>query len=71
MTPLSVRPWTLGRFQALAFAKTWSGKALLPSTEKMWSEYPGPKRSLFKGGFGELGEEGTPNYEPFMLINHN
>ncbi|KAF9502620.1 hypothetical protein BS47DRAFT_1177804, partial [Hydnum rufescens UP504] len=26
----NVRPWTLGRYQSLGFAKTWSGKARLP-----------------------------------------
>ena len=49
----------MGRYQSLAFAKIWSGKARLPSEENMWAEYPGAKRSLFSGAFGSLGEEGT------------
>lgn len=36
-----VEPWDLGSYQALTFAKTWSGKARLPSIAKMWEEYPG------------------------------
>ena len=55
----SVRSWTLGTFQALAFAKTWSGKARLPNEAIRWAMYQGPKRSFFLGNFGSLGEEGV------------
>ncbi|KAF9511431.1 hypothetical protein BS47DRAFT_1486839 [Hydnum rufescens UP504] len=53
----NVRPWTLGRYQSLGFAKTWSGKARLPSQEQMWAEYPGAKSSVTSHAFGSLAEE--------------
>lgn len=41
-----VDAWTLGRFQSLGFAKSWSGRARLPSQEQMWREYPGAGKEL-------------------------
>ncbi|KAF8310286.1 FAD/NAD(P)-binding domain-containing protein [Clavulina sp. PMI_390] len=38
--------WTLNRYQAVAFSRTWAGKARLPSREKMWATYPGPGKEL-------------------------
>ncbi|KAF8589228.1 FAD/NAD(P)-binding domain-containing protein [Ramaria rubella] len=35
----SVRPWTLGTLQALAFAKVWEGTARLPTRTALWDEY--------------------------------
>ena len=38
--------WGTG-FQALGIAKVWSGKARLPSIERMWKEYPGAGNEFF------------------------
>ncbi|KAF8314069.1 FAD/NAD(P)-binding domain-containing protein [Clavulina sp. PMI_390] len=52
------RSWTLGRYQALGLARTWSRTARLPSTKRMWETYPGTKGDLWEQGpFGTLGEE--------------
>ncbi|WWC93186.1 hypothetical protein V866_000019 [Kwoniella sp. B9012] len=48
----TVRPWTVGRYQALAFAKVWEGTARLPSIEQQWKDYPGHGRSFFSRSFG-------------------
>ncbi|KAF9511430.1 hypothetical protein BS47DRAFT_1383429 [Hydnum rufescens UP504] len=53
----NVRPWTLGRYQSLGFAKTWSGKARLPNQEQMWAEYPGAKNIVSIHPFGSLLEQ--------------
>ncbi|KAF9511429.1 hypothetical protein BS47DRAFT_1395074 [Hydnum rufescens UP504] len=51
------RPWTLGRYQSLGFAKTWSGKARLPNQEQMWAEYPGGRNIVSIHPFGSLLEQ--------------
>jgi len=53
----TVRPWTVGRYQSLAFAKVWQGTARLPSIEQQWHEYPGHGRSFFSRSFGTLQAE--------------
>ncbi|WWC71199.1 uncharacterized protein I206_105152 [Kwoniella pini CBS 10737] len=35
----TVRAWTFGRYQSLAFAKVWKRTARLPSRERLWDEY--------------------------------
>lgn len=47
-SPRPVIPWTMGRYQALAFAKIWSHKARLPNATTMWEMYPGPKTMIYK-----------------------
>lgn len=39
-------PYTFGRLQATGFAKSWSGKARLPTQEEMWREYPGAGKDV-------------------------
>lgn len=41
-----VIPWTLGRYAAKGFARTFSGRARLPSIERMWASYPGAGKEL-------------------------
>ncbi|WVW85175.1 hypothetical protein I302_107213 [Kwoniella bestiolae CBS 10118] len=53
----TVRPWTVGRYQALAFAKVWEGTARLPTIEQQWKEYPGHGRSFFSRSFGGVQAE--------------
>jgi len=50
-------PFNLVRFQALVFAKVWSGKAKLPCEERLWAEYAGAKRSFERENFSSLGQE--------------
>lgn len=40
------RPWQMGQYQALGLAKSWKGKARIPSTSVMWKEYPGAGRDF-------------------------
>ncbi|KAF8323419.1 FAD/NAD(P)-binding domain-containing protein [Clavulina sp. PMI_390] len=48
-------PWDHGPFQATGFARVWSGKARLPSIERMWAAYPGHGRTLMANpGMREL-----------------
>jgi len=47
----------LVRYQALAFAKVWSGKAKLPNEARMWEEYPGAKRMSQIEPFGTPGQQ--------------
>lgn len=55
----TVRPWTLGRYQALGFAKVWTGTARLPSQSRLWDDYH--NNNHWGGGskvvFGTLEEE--------------
>ncbi|KAJ7673996.1 FAD/NAD-P-binding domain-containing protein [Mycena polygramma] len=37
------RVWTLGDYQGYGFAKVWTGKARLPSRERMWADYQNKK----------------------------
>lgn len=41
-----VEPWDMGTIQATVFAKSWSGKARLPSVARMWEEYPGAGKEV-------------------------
>lgn len=43
---MTADPWTLAQYQALGFARSWNGKARLPSQEQMWREYPGAGNEL-------------------------
>ncbi|KAJ7659312.1 FAD/NAD-P-binding domain-containing protein [Mycena polygramma] len=36
---LTSRMWTIPGYQGYAFAKVWTGKARLPSRERMWADY--------------------------------
>jgi len=38
---IATESWETSPLQSLAFAKVWSGKARLPSIDRMWKEYPG------------------------------
>ncbi|KAJ7676510.1 FAD/NAD-P-binding domain-containing protein [Mycena polygramma] len=40
---LGPRMWTLPGYQSYAFAKVWTGKARLPSPERMWTDYQNKK----------------------------
>ncbi|WWC71200.1 uncharacterized protein I206_105153 [Kwoniella pini CBS 10737] len=53
----TVRPWTVGQYQALAFAKVWEGTARLPAIEQQWKEYPGHGKSFFSRSFGGVQAE--------------
>lgn len=55
---LSVRPWTIGRYQSYAFAKVWEGTARLPTQKQMREDYEIGKYH-FRGLYGTLPAEGT------------
>ncbi|KAJ7333258.1 FAD/NAD-P-binding domain-containing protein [Mycena albidolilacea] len=50
-------PWTHAGYQGYAFAKVWTGKARLPSRERMWRDYEN-KKYQFGGPFDHLPQEG-------------
>ncbi|KAJ7628772.1 hypothetical protein FB45DRAFT_919211 [Roridomyces roridus] len=56
--------WTLGEYFALAIAKVWSGKAMLPSQAEMWRVYREGVKA--RGGYGKgilfLGMGGNTGY---------
>jgi len=39
-------PFDVGQYQALGFAKVWSGKARIPDVLSMWCAYPGAGNEL-------------------------
>ncbi|KAJ7711256.1 hypothetical protein B0H16DRAFT_1629040 [Mycena metata] len=47
---LGTNTWDMGEYFALAYAKIWSGKAMLPSQAEMWKDYR--KEVASKGGYG-------------------
>ncbi|KAJ7823080.1 FAD/NAD(P)-binding domain-containing protein [Mycena olivaceomarginata] len=49
--------WTHAGYQGYAFAKVWTGKARLPSRERMWRDYEN-KKYQFGGPFDHLPQEG-------------
>ncbi|KAJ7060675.1 FAD/NAD-P-binding domain-containing protein [Mycena amicta] len=52
----AIRPWTHGRYQAAGIARVWTGKARLPSRERMWGDYI-DKKFAFGGIFDTLPQE--------------
>ncbi|WVQ83502.1 hypothetical protein IAT38_005643 [Cryptococcus sp. DSM 104549] len=53
----TVRPWTLGRYQGLAFAKVWEGSARIPTIKQQWKDYRGHGKSFFSRSFGGVQSE--------------
>ena len=47
ISPVILVVWDMAAFQSLGIAKVWSGKARLPSAERMWKEYPGAGNDFF------------------------
>ncbi|KAJ6511578.1 hypothetical protein C8R47DRAFT_1065124 [Mycena vitilis] len=52
--------WTLPDYQSYAFAKVWTGKARLPSAERMWTDYQN-KKFRFESPLDLMLEEGESN----------
>ncbi|KAJ6526811.1 hypothetical protein B0H19DRAFT_1275646 [Mycena capillaripes] len=67
---LAGRPWTDGRYQSYAFAKVWTGKARLPSRERMWADYQNNKYKL-GSPFDPLLQEGLRKLYVAWLNNES
>jgi hypothetical protein len=57
MIILTVRPWTIGKYQSYALAKVWEGTAHLPTQKEQWEDYHSGKYN-FRGLFGTAQSEG-------------
>ncbi|KAJ7589862.1 FAD/NAD-P-binding domain-containing protein [Mycena floridula] len=53
----NVRPWTIGQYQSLGFAKVWEGTARIPNTETLWKQYRDSRWRSFRGLFGTINSE--------------
>ncbi|KAJ7471617.1 FAD/NAD-P-binding domain-containing protein [Mycena galericulata] len=64
------RPWTHGRYQSYAFAKVWTGKARLPSRERMLQDYQA-RRYEFGGALDVLPQEALARQYVTWLNNES